>query len=130
MPRQARDKHDKEEKLQQSNSAPPAGEGGGAAGAEIVLTERRRLRPRAAGAGLIDSQPRGALGDADGGCAAQQRHGLARTWLGPSKKRGFVSFSYVCPDPVLVKCSLLYTNGSKSPFSYLSGGAFTESERR
>jgi hypothetical protein len=25
-------------------------------------------------------------------------------------------FSYVCPEPVLVKCSFLYINGSKRPF--------------
>ena len=29
----------------------------------------------------------------------------------------FWSFLYVCPEPVLVKRLLLYTNGSKSPFS-------------
>jgi hypothetical protein len=31
----------------------------------------------------------------------------------------FWSFPYVCPEPVLVKCSFLYINGSKSPFSDL-----------
>ena len=29
----------------------------------------------------------------------------------------FWSFPYVCPEPVLAKCSLLYINGSKRPFS-------------
>ena len=28
----------------------------------------------------------------------------------------FLSFPYVCPEPVLVKCSFLYINGSKGPF--------------
>eukprot|EP01046_Picozoa_sp_COSAG06_P004796 COSAG06_NODE_207_length_20219_cov_8.734841_8_plen_223_part_00 len=28
----------------------------------------------------------------------------------------FWSFLYVCPEPVLVKCSFLYINGSKGPF--------------
>jgi hypothetical protein len=28
----------------------------------------------------------------------------------------FLSFPYVCPEPVLVKCSFLYINGSKMPF--------------
>jgi hypothetical protein len=28
--------------------------------------------------------------------------------------RLFLSFPYVCPEPVLVKCSFLYINGSKS----------------
>ena len=28
----------------------------------------------------------------------------------------FVCFPYVGPEPVLVKCSLLYTNGSARPF--------------
>jgi hypothetical protein len=35
------------------------------------------------------------------------------------RKNGlFWSFSYVCPEPVLVKSSFLYRNGSKRPFSY------------
>ena len=29
------------------------------------------------------------------------------------KRHSFLNFSYVCPEPVLVKCSVLYTNGSK-----------------
>jgi hypothetical protein len=28
----------------------------------------------------------------------------------------FLSFPYVCPEPVLVKYSFIYTNGSKGPF--------------
>jgi hypothetical protein len=28
----------------------------------------------------------------------------------------FLSFPYVCPEPVLAKCSFLYTNGSQMPF--------------
>jgi hypothetical protein len=28
----------------------------------------------------------------------------------------FECFPYVCPEPVLVKCSFLYINGSKTPF--------------
>jgi hypothetical protein len=33
----------------------------------------------------------------------------------PAKKRhSFLTFPYVCPEPVLVKCSFLYINGSKS----------------
>jgi hypothetical protein len=28
-----------------------------------------------------------------------------------------LSFPYVCPEPVLAKCSFLYINGSKMPFS-------------
>jgi hypothetical protein len=28
----------------------------------------------------------------------------------------FECFPYVCPEPVLAKCSFLYTNGSKMPF--------------
>ena len=28
----------------------------------------------------------------------------------------FLSFPYVCPEPVLAKCSFLYINGSKMPF--------------
>ena len=35
------------------------------------------------------------------------------------RENGFLSFPYVCPEPVLVKRWLLYINGSKSPFSYL-----------
>jgi hypothetical protein len=31
----------------------------------------------------------------------------------------FLIFPYVCPEPVLVKRSLLYINGSKRPFSHL-----------
>jgi hypothetical protein len=32
----------------------------------------------------------------------------------PEEKRCFgLSFPYVCPEPVLVKCSFLYVNGSK-----------------
>ena len=27
-----------------------------------------------------------------------------------------MSFPYVCPEPVLVKCSFLYINGSNRPF--------------
>ena len=30
-----------------------------------------------------------------------------------------LSFSYVCPEPVLGKSSVLYINGSKRPFCYL-----------
>ena len=30
------------------------------------------------------------------------------------RKRSFLSFPYVCPEPVLVKSSFLYINGSKS----------------
>ena len=43
-------------------------------------------------------------------------------WLGcgsqmeqPEEKRSFFEFSYVCPEPVLVKCSFVYINGSKRP---------------
>jgi hypothetical protein len=37
--------------------------------------------------------------------------------LAPEEKRSFCwSFPYVCPEPVLVKCSFLYINGSKRPF--------------
>jgi hypothetical protein len=32
------------------------------------------------------------------------------------RRRIFECFPYVCPEPVLVKCSFLYTNGSKRPF--------------
>jgi hypothetical protein len=32
----------------------------------------------------------------------------------PEKNVLFLSFSYVCPEPVLVKCSFLYINGAKS----------------
>ena len=40
-------------------------------------------------------------------------------------------FPYVCPEPVLAKCSFLYINGSKMPFSAglwrpRPGGALTE----
>jgi hypothetical protein len=35
------------------------------------------------------------------------------------KTVSFLSFLYVCPEPVLVKRSFLYINGSKRPFSYL-----------
>ena len=28
----------------------------------------------------------------------------------------FLSFPYVCPEPVLIKCSFLYINGAKRPF--------------
>jgi outer membrane protein assembly factor BamB len=32
----------------------------------------------------------------------------------PIRKRySFLSFPYVCPEPVLVKCSFIYVNGSK-----------------
>ena len=31
-----------------------------------------------------------------------------------TKRHSFLSFPYVCPEPVLVKCSFLYINGSKS----------------
>jgi hypothetical protein len=31
------------------------------------------------------------------------------------KRHSFLSFSYVCPEPVLVKCSFSYINGSKRP---------------
>jgi hypothetical protein len=29
-----------------------------------------------------------------------------------------LSFPYVCPEPVLAKCSFLYINGSKMPFFF------------
>jgi hypothetical protein len=32
------------------------------------------------------------------------------------KTASFLSFPYVCPEPVLAKCSFLYINGSKMPF--------------
>ena len=35
------------------------------------------------------------------------------------ERHSFLSFPYVCPEPVLVKRSLLYINGSKSTVSYL-----------
>jgi hypothetical protein len=35
-------------------------------------------------------------------------------WCG--KRHLFLSFPYVCPEPVLAKCSFLYINGSKMPF--------------
>ena len=41
----------------------------------------------------------------------------AMVWIhGIPKKNAtlFLSFPYVCPEPVLVKCSFLYINGSKS----------------
>jgi hypothetical protein len=38
----------------------------------------------------------------------------------------FLSFPYVCPEPVLVKRSFLYINGFKSPFFSPSGSARKE----
>ena len=38
------------------------------------------------------------------------------------KHHSFWSFPYVCPEPVLVKSSFLYMNGSKRPFFHLPGG--------
>jgi hypothetical protein len=35
---------------------------------------------------------------------------------GCGKRHLFLSFPYVCPEPVLVKCSFLYINGAKMPF--------------
>ena len=35
----------------------------------------------------------------------------------PEKTASFLSFPYVCPEPVLAKCSFIYINGSKMPFS-------------
>eukprot|EP01046_Picozoa_sp_COSAG06_P050357 COSAG06_NODE_7958_length_2322_cov_105.541610_3_plen_136_part_00 len=32
----------------------------------------------------------------------------------PVRKRSFLSFPYVCPEPVSAKCSFLYINGAKS----------------
>ena len=44
--------------------------------------------------------------------------------IGPCKKTVCLfEFSYVCPEPVLVKLSLLNTNGAKNPFS-LTGYLF------
>ena len=41
----------------------------------------------------------------------------------PKEKRSlFFEFSYVCPEPVLVKCSFLHMNGSKRPFLLTTGG--------
>ena len=40
--------------------------------------------------------------------------------LSDSTKRAFLSFPYVCPEPVLVKSSFLYKNGAKARFSHLS----------
>ena len=31
-----------------------------------------------------------------------------------TKRHSFLSFPYVCPEPVLVKCSFIYINGAKS----------------
>ena len=55
----------------------------------------------------------------------QPRVGPCKVWLAPGchLARGpapgacpFLSFPYVCPEPVLVKCSVLYINGAKRPF--------------
>ena len=35
---------------------------------------------------------------------------------GLRKNGPFLSFAYVCLEPVLVKCSFIYINGSKRPF--------------
>eukprot|EP01046_Picozoa_sp_COSAG06_P097220 COSAG06_NODE_43328_length_373_cov_0.627737_1_plen_63_part_10 len=38
----------------------------------------------------------------------------------PYKKRVSIEFSYVCPEPVLVKLSFyIFKNGAKDAFSYL-----------
>jgi hypothetical protein len=42
--------------------------------------------------------------------------GVTKESKPPEEKRGFLRFPYVCPEPVLVKCSFLCTNGSKRPF--------------
>jgi hypothetical protein len=39
---------------------------------------------------------------------------LALRHLPFEKRHSFLSFPYVCPEPVLVKCSFLYINGTKS----------------
>ena len=40
-----------------------------------------------------------------------------RTLRAPEEKRSFFEcFPYICPEPVLVKCSFLDVNGSKRPF--------------
>eukprot|EP01046_Picozoa_sp_COSAG06_P020396 COSAG06_NODE_1490_length_9281_cov_6.074820_4_plen_121_part_00 len=53
--------------------------------------------------------------------AAAQTNGsvFIKTWPGPETVRKtafFLSFPYVCPEPVLAKCSFLYINGAKMPF--------------
>jgi hypothetical protein len=37
-------------------------------------------------------------------------------WVLVNKNGPLGSVPYVCPEPVLVKCSFLYINGSKRPF--------------
>ena len=50
--------------------------------------------------------------------------GFERKYLGANNAL-FLNFSYVCPEPVLAKCSFLYTNCSKRAFF---AGVFQDEE--
>jgi hypothetical protein len=52
-------------------------------------------------------------GERDGGARASCRNA-------GRKRHSFLSFPYVCPEPVLAKSSFLYKNGAKMAFSYLA----------
>jgi hypothetical protein len=87
--------------------------------AGLVAAVRKALGPTKPlvlvlmGGGVIDTAPVDDLVD-------------AILWVGyPGQVRktaSFLEFPYVCPEPVLAKCSFLYINGSKMPFSAQSGG--------
>jgi hypothetical protein len=62
-------------------------------------------------------------GEGQGGCfrlflfLACRPHRGGHQRRTPEEKRDlFWSFHYVCPEPVLAKCSFLYINGPKRPF--------------
>jgi hypothetical protein len=52
-----------------------------------------------------------------GGAQAAEGQGHSDHADSVRKTAFFLSFPYVCPEPVLVKCSFLYINGAKMPFS-------------
>jgi hypothetical protein len=87
-----------------------------------IFRKKRRTRPRtealAASAARVPAA-----------CPMIMNCGSIRRVLIPARKRhSFLSFPYVCPEPVLVKSCILYINGAKSAvFSpmWLAEGAAT-----
>jgi hypothetical protein len=70
----------------------------------------RNHQPTAA-ARKFKPRPRGCRSE----LAAEERGGSMQG-AGGAKNGFFSSFPYVCPEPVLAKCSFLYINGAQMPF--------------
>jgi hypothetical protein len=103
LPRQARDKH-RESTQKRERRFPHL--------RRVVEALNQRHARALAAAGLADKRHLSARLDNEAEAVEHLRRNIGQQKT--HARYFFLNFPYVCPEPVMVKCSFLYTNGSKT----------------